>query len=89
MKKSFFLLASLAPPIANAGGGLDGSKAFVHLFEWKWTDVATECEEYLGPNGFYAVQTSPPMEHIQASPTLTQTLIHPSAYRTPYNASPP
>ena len=36
---------------------------FVHLFEWKWTDIATECESVLGPAGFAAVQVSPPQEH--------------------------
>jgi len=35
----------------------------VHLFEWKWTDIATECENVLGPAGFKAVQVSPPQEH--------------------------
>jgi alpha-amylase len=37
--------------------------AFVQLFEWKWTDIARECETYLGPKGFTAVQISPPNEH--------------------------
>jgi alpha-amylase len=37
--------------------------AFVQLFEWKWTDIARECETYLGPKGFAAVQISPPQEH--------------------------
>lgn len=37
--------------------------AFVHLFEWKWTDIARECETYLGPKGFTGVQISPPNEH--------------------------
>jgi alpha-amylase len=36
---------------------------FVHLFEWKWTDIAAECETVLGPAGFKAVQVSPPQEH--------------------------
>ncbi len=36
---------------------------FVHLFEWKWTDIAQECETFLGPRGYAAVQVSPPMEH--------------------------
>ena len=36
---------------------------FVHLFDWKWTDIATECENVLGPAGFAAVQVSPPQEH--------------------------
>jgi alpha-amylase len=35
----------------------------VHLFEWRWDDVAAECETFLGPTGFGAVQVSPPNEH--------------------------
>lgn len=35
----------------------------VHLFEWRWTDIATECEKWLGPKGYSAVQVSPPNEH--------------------------
>ena len=34
----------------------DGKQVMVHLFEWKWTDIATECERYLGPNHFCGVQ---------------------------------
>lgn len=37
--------------------------AIVHLFEWKWSDIARECETFLGPNGFGGVQTSPPTEN--------------------------
>ncbi|AFY00912.1 alpha-amylase [Bdellovibrio bacteriovorus] len=37
---------------------------FVQLFEWPWNDIARECEVYLGPAGFSAVQVSPPHEHI-------------------------
>lgn len=36
---------------------------FVHLFEWKWSDIALECENFLGPMGFAAIQVSPPQEH--------------------------
>lgn len=36
---------------------------FVHLFEWCWDDIAKECENFLGPKGFAAVQVSPPNEH--------------------------
>ena len=36
----------------------------VHLFEWKWTDIAKECENFLQYYGYGAVQVSPPMEHI-------------------------
>jgi len=35
----------------------------VHLFEWRWDDVAAECEEFLGPAGYSAVQISPPSEN--------------------------
>ena len=35
----------------------------VHLFDWKWRDIAAECETVLGPAGFTAVQVSPPQEH--------------------------
>lgn len=38
---------------------------FVQLFEWPWKDVARECEENLGPNGYAAVQVSPPQEHLK------------------------
>jgi alpha-amylase len=41
---------------------------FVHLFEWKWADIATECEQVLGPAGFKAVQVSPPEEHAVQPP---------------------
>ncbi|XP_016370891.1 alpha-amylase 1-like [Sinocyclocheilus rhinocerous] len=34
----------------------DGKTAIVHLFEWRWADIAAECERYLGPNGFGGVQ---------------------------------
>ncbi|MBE7383973.1 MAG: alpha-amylase family protein [Leptolyngbya sp. SIO1E4] len=36
----------------------------VHLFEWTWSDIAQECEAFLGPQGFEAVQISPPQEHV-------------------------
>ncbi|CAK0867768.1 unnamed protein product [Prorocentrum cordatum] len=44
----------------------------VHLFEWRWSDIAKECTAYLGPAGFDAVQVSPPMEHALGSPWFTR-----------------
>lgn len=38
-------------------------RTYVHLFEWKWTDIASECENFLGAKGYAAVQVSPPQEH--------------------------
>mmetsp|Transcript_26528 Transcript_26528/g.70977 ORF Transcript_26528/g.70977 Transcript_26528/m.70977 type:complete len:653 (+) Transcript_26528:96-2054(+) len=48
------------------------SMAFVHLFEWKWDDVAKECEDFLGPKGFTAVQVSPPNEHMSGGEWWTR-----------------
>jgi len=42
---------------------LPGRTVMIHLFEWKWTDIAAECERFLGPKGYGAVQVSPPNEH--------------------------
>ncbi|XP_042220386.1 alpha-amylase-like [Homarus americanus] len=45
----------------------DERQTIVHLFEWKWSDIAAECERFLGQAGYCAVQVSPPMEHVLAS----------------------
>ena len=37
---------------------VDNRHAIVHLFEWKWSDVAAECERFLGPMGFCGVQVT-------------------------------
>lgn len=70
MKKWMYqsLLCKLFPIlIALSGGelvfGASARTVQVHLFEWSWKDIARECEEYLGPQGFAAVQISPPQEH--------------------------
>uniref|UniRef100_A0A3Q1ENW4 alpha-amylase n=1 Tax=Acanthochromis polyacanthus TaxID=80966 RepID=A0A3Q1ENW4_9TELE len=41
-----------------------GRTSIVHLFEWRWADIAAECERFLGPKGFGGVQISPPSENI-------------------------
>jgi alpha-amylase len=40
-----------------------GRSTMVHLMDWRWADVANECESYLAPNGFAGVQVSPVNEH--------------------------
>jgi alpha-amylase len=45
-----------------SGLGAAGYTA-VHLFDWRWDDIAVECESVLGPAGYKAVQLSPPNEH--------------------------
>lgn len=32
----------------------------VQMFRWKWNDIARECTNWLGPQGYGAVQISPP-----------------------------
>ena len=54
-------------PAYRASGHTAAGDVFVHHFEWKWTDVASECENVVGPSGFKAVQVSPPQEHILVS----------------------
>ncbi|MEZ4457885.1 MAG: RagB/SusD family nutrient uptake outer membrane protein [Gemmatimonadales bacterium] len=49
--------------IPASGSHAAAGDVFVHLFEWRWTDIAAECENVLGPAGFHAVQVSPPQEH--------------------------
>lgn len=44
-----------------------GRTGIVHLFEWKWADIARECENFLAPNGFAGVQISPPNENAVVS----------------------
>lgn len=41
----------------------DGRTTMVHLFEWKWDDIAAECERFLGPKGYGGVQVSPVTEN--------------------------
>nr|XP_020037797.1 pancreatic alpha-amylase-like isoform X2 [Castor canadensis] len=41
-----------------------GRTSIVHLFEWRWVDIAKECERYLAPNGYGGVQVSPPNENV-------------------------
>ncbi|GMI33594.1 hypothetical protein TrRE_jg11282 [Triparma retinervis] len=67
MKLLFPALFSLA-----AAAEIDTSGVFVHLFEWSHSDVADECENWLGPKGFDAVQISPPNEHIQGDQWWTR-----------------
>lgn len=50
-------------PAYRPSGHMAAGDVTVHLFEWRWDDIANECENVLGPAGFHAVQISPPEEH--------------------------
>jgi len=45
---------------ASAGDGT----VIVQMFDWPWTDIASECTNVLGPDGYGAVQISPPQESV-------------------------
>ena len=55
------------PPVLGtnyvSSGRAAAGDVFVHMFEWRWTDIARECELALGPRGYKAIQISPPSEH--------------------------
>src|SRR5262245_44405983 len=55
------------PVKASADASPGARDVIVHLFEWPWASVASECTNVLGPKGFGAVQVSPPQEHVVLS----------------------
>jgi len=65
------LLAGLCTSLAPQAQATPRT-AFVHLFEWGWDDIAQECEEFLGPKGFSAVQISPPNKAISGDQWWTR-----------------
>ncbi|HUN22701.1 MAG TPA: DUF3372 domain-containing protein, partial [Anaerolineales bacterium] len=56
-------ILSISPLPSNAKQPSNPNGVYVHLFQWKWNDIAKECT-YLAQKGYTAVQVSPPMEHI-------------------------
>ncbi|MEM1238448.1 MAG: alpha-amylase family protein [Cyanobacteria bacterium P01_H01_bin.26] len=50
------------PPAAGGQQTSSPRSVIVQLFEWRWSDIAQECEAWLGPRGYGAVQISPPQE---------------------------
>ncbi|XP_070505307.1 alpha-amylase A-like [Chironomus tepperi] len=57
-----------------------GRSGMVHLFEWKWNDIANECETFLAPNGFAGVQISPPSENLVIGARPWWERYQPSSY---------
>ncbi|XP_046578603.1 alpha-amylase-like [Haliotis rubra] len=58
-----FLLPTALGSIFSDPHCSGGRSAITHLFEWTWSDVAQECERFLGPYGYCGVQISPPNEN--------------------------
>ena len=54
------LAGALATAFSGCAFALNPSDTSVQMFEWNWNDLATECTQFLGPQGFGAIQISPP-----------------------------
>jgi alpha-amylase len=56
------------PPLgehsANAAPAAADPDVIVQMFDWPWPAIATECTNVLGPDGYGAVQISPPQEAV-------------------------
>lgn len=58
-----------------------GHSGIVHLFEWKYSDIAQECEDFLGPNKYGAVQISPVQETITTTKHAWWEKYQPVSYK--------
>ncbi len=56
-------LAAAAEPAPVAATASDPD-VIVQMFDWPWTAIASECTNVLGPDGYGAVQISPPQEAV-------------------------
>ena len=68
MHNTLFRTALLAAALGSFSHTASAEGVMVHLFQWKFNDIANECETVLGPKGFGGVQITPPAEHKQGSP---------------------
>jgi alpha-amylase len=62
-RRPSLLVAALAlAGMAGSAGAvtLNPSDTSVQMFQWSWNDIATECTQWLGPQGYGGVQISPP-----------------------------
>lgn len=70
------LLISAIAPLFGAAQAVTTTPVprtvMVHLFEWQWNDIASECETQLGPKGFSAVQVSPPQKSVSGTQWWTR-----------------
>lgn len=70
MKSKLLTVAALC--LAPLSVSHASSDTFVHLFEWQWNAIASECENHLAPAGYKAVQVSPPQKSVSGSAWWTR-----------------
>lgn len=59
------MLGMAAMPEAHAA--FNSNQTSVQMFKWSWNNIAKECTNWLGPQGFGAVQISPPSSAFKGS----------------------
>ncbi len=59
MHNTVFRTAMLAAVLGSFSHTAAAEGVMVHLFQWKFNDIANECETVLGPKGFGGVQITP------------------------------
>src|ERR1022692_848026 len=59
-RRASALAATLAAAFSGSAFALNPSDTSVQMFEWSWNDLATECTQFLGPQGYGGIQISPP-----------------------------
>jgi alpha-amylase len=56
--------AAPGPARARTAAASADPNVIVQMFDWPWTAIGSECTNVLGPDGYGAVQISPPQEAI-------------------------
>lgn len=78
LQKELLPILLIFVSIASLGNGqhdphfVDDRTTLVHLFEWRWEDIALECERFLGPYGYGGVQVSPANENVMINQDVVQ-----------------
>lgn len=54
----YIVAASQSISMNKYANYVPGHDVMVHLLEWKWTDIAEECETFLGIKGYGGIQVS-------------------------------
>lgn len=56
--KLIFPTLLLVAAVANGEPLNLNQEVIVHMFEWRWKDIARECEEFLSPHGYGGIQVN-------------------------------
>ena len=56
LRHLLLLLSLVGCGLAQFDANCNGKQVIVQLFDWKWRDVALECERYLSANQYCGIQ---------------------------------